>query len=59
MICYRDMTFCVEQSCRHFDIDCFRSLTDRVKEDAREWWGSDEYPIAIFLDTPKCYEEKE
>ena len=59
MICYKDMTFCTHyKDCAQAD-QCHRPLTEDVKQAAKEWWGSDDYPIAIFADTPFCHELKE
>ena len=62
MICYKDMTFCTAKACIHFgDGKCHRSLTESVMERAKEWWGDidGEPPIAIFVDTPACYQLEE
>ena len=57
MISFRDMTFCREKDCSCFGT-CFRSLTDKVHEDAKDWWGGDDYPIAVFVGKPTCFKEK-
>ena len=67
MICYKDMTFCTEETCNNFgDGKCHRSLTEKVSQDAARWWGGENLdmdrmvvpPIAIFMDRPDCYEVK-
>ena len=55
MISFRDTTFCNESSCKNWDV-CPRALKEEVKKQAHKWWGSEEAPIAIFTDKPKCYE---
>ena len=57
MMAFRDMTFCRGEGCLAFD-RCPRAITDKVEEDARRWWGNDDYPIIQYA-TPKnlpCYE---
>lgn len=64
MVSFKDMTFCNAKDCEHFgdrEIDpdlCFRSLTDKVKKEAEEWYGNDQYPIRIFTEKPECYTPK-
>ena len=48
MICYRDRRFCTQTTCQKFgdaEDDCPRSLTDKVRADAKKWWRSDDPPI--------------
>ncbi len=64
MLCYRDMTFCTEETCKKFGDkfdDCVRSLTQHQKNMATKWWGADNgpAPICMFTERPICYEEKE
>jgi hypothetical protein len=57
-ICYRDMTFCDHwRDCGKAE-RCHRPLTPEVALAARKWWGSDDAPIAVFVDQPKCWEAK-
>jgi len=58
MICFRDRTFCGADNCKKF-FQCPSALTLEVKEAAVKWWGNEEAPIAMYLDTPSCYEEDE
>ena len=44
MICYRDMTFC-EAKCGN--LSCNSNFTDKVREEARKWWGGDDVPVAF------------
>ena len=45
MICFRDMTFCASsEQCGN--TDCQRKFTDKDKQDAKAWWGSDDFPVA-------------
>ena len=57
MICYKDKTFCRESTCANFKT-CHRALTEEVKENAKKWWGGDDYPICTYAegDKPSCYE---
>lgn len=57
MICYRDRWFCVLKDCKNFGDKCGKSLTDKVEEEAKKWWGSEGAPISIVED-PNCYEPK-
>ena len=45
MLCYRDMTFCIHGN----GCTCHpnRRLTDEVRNQARDWWGGDDAPIAM------------
>lgn len=36
MMCFKDMTFCNETTCRN--VACDRKLTRKVQMDARRWW---------------------
>ena len=58
MICYRDMTFCDFKDCSGFS-ECHRAMTDKVVLEAKKWWGSEDFPIARFMNKPDCYGEKE
>jgi len=61
MICYKDMTFCTQSTCKHFYTGCGRALTNEVRAAADQWWGKgkDSAPIAQWTDVPDCYEEGE
>ena len=58
MICYKDRQWCTGDGCKAFD-GCPRALTDKVRADARKWWGEDSAPIDIKSEPKKakCYEE--
>ena len=62
MFCYRDMTFCSFDDCKHWgrqeeDPDnCFRSLTDKVRKNAEKWMKNP--PICEYANKPECFEEK-
>jgi hypothetical protein len=47
MIGYRDMTFCTGDGCAKFG-SCYRALTEKVKEDAKKWWGGHGAPITRY-----------
>lgn len=56
MICYKDRTFCeYHTECKKGET-CSRSLTDKVLEDASEWWGDEDPPICIYTEEPDCFE---
>ena len=57
MVCFRDATFCPFSDCATFG-DCPRAATEEVKAAAREWWGSDDAPICVYMEQPKCYKEE-
>ena len=55
MICYKDKTFCSFVSCyKHNTCNLF--FTQEMFNDAMNWWGNDDPPIAIMIDKPGCYE---
>ncbi len=58
MICYRDQTFCTEETCKHFENGCINALTKAVQKSAHKWWGSKDAPICVWAEKPKCYEEE-
>lgn len=45
MMCFKDMTFCANSD-ECGNTDCPRKFTDKDRQDAIAWWGSDEVPIA-------------
>ena len=51
MICYKDRSFC-SAPCKTFT--CSRQFTDEIHLAAREWWGSDEAPIALSDFSKTC-----
>ena len=58
MIHYKDMTFCKDQTCARFGVDCHRAFTDDHAQAAKRLWGSDDAPVAFFGERVDCYEEK-
>ena len=58
MTCYKDMTFCKAESCKHFKY-CRSAYTEEVKIGAEKWWGSKEAPVAFYTSVPDCYEKGE
>jgi|TARA_R110000772_G_scaffold13207_2_gene39408 hypothetical protein len=53
---YKDMTFCTESTCAYFaDNKCPRALTDTVKAAGTKWWGSENFPVTTYTDTPECF----
>lgn len=58
-MCYKDMTFCTfYEDCANAT-DCHRPLTPEVREAAAKWWGDDDYPIARFMEKPRCWKAEE
>ncbi len=55
MMGYRDRTFCAESS-QCANESCIRRFTERDRQLAIKWWGSDDFPVAIsnFKDTAEC-----
>jgi len=59
MVGYADRTFCPYRECKEFD-DCFHALTDKILEDAKEWWGGKEgAPIVQWAEKPGCFVQRE
>jgi len=59
MLCYKDKTFCaIYESCKHGS-ECDSALTEKVKQDAKKWWGGDDAPIMFTTDKMPCWEEKD
>lgn len=56
MISYKDMTFCTREGCKAFDT-CSRAYTDKVREEAKQWWRGDDAPVSLAQFG--CYVEKE
>ena len=55
MICYRDRTYCTfGLLCKHGNT-CDRVLTEKIKRDAKKWWGSTGAPIAVYQGYPECF----
>lgn len=58
MICYRDMTFCdYHKDCKDGK-DCHAALTEKVYQEAKQWFGKDGAPICRFTEHPDCFEAK-
>ena len=61
MFCYRDMTFCTENTCANFTEEkCYRALTEQRLATAKAWWkeyvhGEGEVPICTFAERPECF----
>lgn len=54
---FMDITFCpFYKECMDGQT-CRRALTEKVKADAIDWWGSDDAPICMFLEPPQCFKE--
>ena len=54
MMCYKDMTFCKTEDCKHFKY-CRSAYTEEVQKGAEKWWGSKEAPVAFYNSAPDCY----
>lgn len=59
MICYKDKTFCPFYETCDKRNDCSRPLTPQVKAAAANWWGSDDAPIAVFVEKPQCHSDNQ
>jgi hypothetical protein len=55
MLHYKDKTFCPFYETCDKRNECGRALTPAVKAAAANWWGSDDAPIAMFVDKPTCH----
>ena len=58
-MCYKDKTFCsFYLECKNGH-NCTAALTDKVREDAKKWWGNDNAPIMEYIYKPECFKEIE
>ncbi len=57
MICYKDITFCKESTCKKFK-ECPRMFNEKVQEKAEKWWGSTPAPVCFFASEPRCFEKR-
>ena len=61
MICFRDRSWCVQSLngvCKN--TTCLRFFTKEDREHAIEWWGDEEFPLAIAdFKTDSCGWNKE
>lgn len=56
MICFRDKTFCSYwQACTKGET-CERALKPEVIVDGTKWWGSEDFPIAMYTAKPSCFD---
>lgn len=59
---YKDMTFCDgnDGKCYAFKY-CRRAITAKVRAGGKAWWGSEDFPIAVFGQPKelKCYNKGE
>lgn len=44
MICYRDRAWCCSEVEAH---TCGREFTEKDRQDAIAWWGSEDFPLAV------------
>lgn len=51
MICYRDMTFCIAACANR---GCPRQYNEDVRRGAYEWWGNDDFPVALSDFSENC-----
>ena len=47
MICYNDMTFCMNAEFCANKETCHRWFSHEHMERATKWWGGDDYPLAM------------
>ena len=52
MICFRDMTFC-SADCK--TDACFRHWDKDKAEEARQWWGGEDAPVAFADFSGECH----
>ena len=59
MMCFRDSTYCTYFTTCEKGATCSRALTEKVNQEAIEWWGKgkDDPPICVYLNEPDCYKE--
>lgn len=55
MICFKDRTFC-SAMCRTYQ--CHRQFTDELHQQARDWWGGDDAPVAFCDFSSNCKDYK-
>ena len=48
---FKDRTFC-SSDC--IETGCWRFFSDKLHEEAVEWWGSEDYPIATADFSTRC-----
>ena len=60
MMCYKDMTFCRESTCKEFG-PCPRTFSEEIRKGAEKWWDNNEDPVPIcfYASAPKCYIKRE
>lgn len=57
MICFRDKTYCSANAFGNCTNDqCPRAFTNEVQEQAIEWWGDKNAPIALSDFSGSCNE---
>lgn len=59
MMCYLDMTFCEFYNQCEVGERCPRALTPEIQDNAERWYGKPNPPFCLFMDKPKCFQEKE
>ena len=56
MTCYKDRTFCITSyidGCGN--TKCDRNFSEEERTKAVEWWGGDDYPVAMgFFKSDEC-----
>ena len=45
MLCYKDRTFCKDDTCHYFTLGCHRALTKKIKQDAHDFG----LPISVMM----------
>lgn len=53
MICYKDKSFCASDC---VNTSCDRHFGPEQEKAAREWWGSDDAPVAFMDFSGRCDE---
>jgi len=56
MIYFRDKTFCPYWQACTKGATCDRAITPEVIVDGTEWWGSEDFPIAMYTEKKSCFD---
>jgi len=48
MLCFRDKSFCNHSRKDCGNTECNRYFTEQDEKDGIEWWGNDNFPVAMM-----------
>jgi hypothetical protein len=54
VISFKDRTWCIDKKCAKYD-QCDRSFKSSDAVAAKQWWGSDSYPLSVFGERRECF----